>query len=69
MKLVPSSDLYQQWVNPPIDVYLSIYLFNLKNGKDFEKGAKPIFEEVGPFVYKEIVIKDQIVDNQNFTIR
>ena len=48
---------------------MSFYLFDLKNGQDFEtKGAKPVFEQIGPFVYKEIVTKENIVDNKNFTI-
>ena len=48
---------------------MNMYLFNLKNGADFEKnGAKPIFEEIGPFVYKEVITKEDIVDNLNYTI-
>ena len=31
-------------------------------------GSKPIFEEIGPFVFQEIVTKEQIVDNMNYTI-
>ena len=59
VKLDPSTDVYKQWLDPPIDVYMNFYLFNLKNGDDVEKkGAKPVFEEIGPFVFKEIVIKN-----------
>lgn len=68
MKLVPGTVLYNQWLNPPIDVFMSFYLFNIKNGADFIKGAKPVFEEIGPFVYREYIIKDHLVDNLNFTI-
>lgn len=63
-----SSDLYKQWLNPPIEVYLSIYVFNLKNPMEFQNGAKPLFEEIGPFVFREYVIKENIVDNMNYTI-
>jgi scavenger receptor class B protein 1 len=48
---------------------MHIYLYNLKNPLEFEKKqAKPIFEEVGPFIYKESRAKDNIVDNRNYTI-
>ena len=60
--------MFSQWINPPLDVYLNFYLFNLKNGDAFQKGAKPEFEEIGPFVFKEIITKEEIVDNLNYTI-
>ena len=41
----------------------------MRNGLEFEKtGAKPTFEEIGPFVYREVTIKENIVNNQNVTI-
>ena len=69
MVLNVDNDLYNQWLNPPINVYMSFRLFNLKNGDDFVKGAKPMFEEIGPFVYQEFIIKDQIkINDDNSTI-
>jgi scavenger receptor class B protein 1 len=65
---VPGSQLYNQWLDPPIDVYMSFYLFDLKNGDEFSKGGKPKFEEVGPFVFREYILKEDIVDNLNYTI-
>jgi hypothetical protein len=48
---------------------MHVYLYNLKNPEEFEKnGAKPVFEEIGPFIYKETRMKDNIVDNLNYTI-
>lgn len=60
--------MYNSWLNPPIDVYMSFYLFDLKNGDDFINGEKPKFEEVGPFVFHEYITKEDIVDNLNYTI-
>ncbi|CAF0927586.1 unnamed protein product [Brachionus calyciflorus] len=68
IRLEPSTDLYKQWLSPSIDVYLSIYIFNLKNPSEFQNGSKPLFEEIGPFVFKEIVVKEDLVDNLNYTI-
>jgi hypothetical protein len=48
---------------------MKIYLYNLKNPDEFEKhGAKPVFQEIGPFVYKETRLKDNIKDNMNYTL-
>jgi hypothetical protein len=44
MKLDPSTLIYQEWLNPPIDIYMSFYVFNLKNHQAFMKGEKPEFE-------------------------
>ena len=68
MKLVPGTDLYNQWLSPPLDIYMSFYLYDLTNGPDFLEGKKPIFQEIGPFVYREFIMKENIVDNRNFTI-
>jgi hypothetical protein len=65
---MPSTDLYKQWLDPPINVYLNFHIFNLKNPLDFQQGAHPIVEEIGPFVYREYIKKDDIVDNLNYTL-
>lgn len=67
--LKKDGELYKQWVDPPIEVYISFYLYNLKNPVEFEKeGAKPVLEEIGPFVFQEFVFKDNLVDNNNGTL-
>lgn len=47
---------------------MSFYFFNLKNPADFAQGAKPLVEQVGPFVYREHILKDEVIDNQNNSI-
>ena len=48
---------------------MNFYVFNLINGQDVvENGVTPQFEQVGPFVYKEKRLKQDIVDNMNYTI-
>ena len=50
-------------------VYLEFYLFHLVNHKEFESGGvKPVFQEIGPFVYQESRTKESIVNNSNGTI-
>jgi hypothetical protein len=65
---VPSTDFYKQWLDPPVEAYLSFNLFTLKNPGEFARGEKPNIEEVGPFVYREYISKENVVDNQNFTL-
>jgi hypothetical protein len=60
--------LYKTWLNPPLEIFLNFNLLNLKNPLDFQFGAKPVFEEIGPFVYREYITKEQVMDNQNFSI-
>jgi len=44
-------------------------LFNLLNGNELEaNGAKPEFQEIGPFVYKEVRFKEELVSNLNGTL-
>lgn len=47
---------------------MEFYLYDLKNPEDFINGARPVFEEVGPFIYKEYRIKEDMVDNLNYTM-
>lgn len=68
MKLVPGTDLYNQWLKAPLDIYMNFYLYDLVNGPEFLQGKKPIFKEIGPFVYQEFMVKENIVNNNNYTI-
>ena len=40
------------WTKLPIPLDFKIYLFNVTNPLDVQKGAKPIVNEVGPFFYE-----------------
>lgn len=63
MKLVPGNFIYDVWLNLPIDLRMNFYLFNLVNPNEFLLGSKPVFEEVGPFVYDEKRIKENVTFN------
>ena len=66
---MPSTVLYENWLKIPIDIYMTFYVFNLTNPEEFEKnGTKPVFVELGPFVYKEIRTRENITHNPNETI-
>ena len=52
-----NTDAYEAWKAPP-PLYLEFYVFNVTNPEEFLAGAaekrfvKPIFDELGPYVYR-----------------
>lgn len=52
MQLKEGNLLMEKWKDIPVPLYASYYLFEIKNGREFVKGAKPIMQEHGPYVYK-----------------
>ncbi len=58
MALTPGGDRTESWLHPPVQPYLHGYAFHVKNPEAILRGAKPILEERGPYVYKAVTIKD-----------
>lgn len=53
LALVPQSQTYPMWKEPPVPIYQKFYFFNVTNAQDIEQfGHKPKLEEVGPFTYR-----------------
>ncbi|VDK35120.1 unnamed protein product [Taenia asiatica] len=52
--ITPTSSVYSNWVSPDAPIYFSIYLFNITNHEDIERGAKPRIEQIGPYVYMQV---------------
>ena len=65
MALTAGSDRYESWLRPPVQPHLEAYAFNVTNPEAVKAGKKPILEEVGPFVYKSVTVKDSD-DNVNW---
>lgn len=65
MALKPDSDRFNSWLKPPVQPHLTGYAFHVTNPDDVVAGKKPILEEVGPFVYKAVTVKDSR-DNLKF---
>ncbi|XP_045474606.1 protein croquemort-like [Harmonia axyridis] len=60
---------FKQWKDPVADMRIDFYYFNWTNPQDLmNTSIKPRFEELGPFVFKEIVHKWNITFNDNDTI-
>lgn len=58
MALKPGSDRYKTWLVPPVQPHLTGYAFHVTNPDEVVMGKKPILQEVGPFVYSSVTVKD-----------
>lgn len=54
--LEPGTELYDNWFDPPIDMYLELYLWNWTNaGENYRaENYKPHLEQLGPYTFLEI---------------
>ena len=49
------------WLQPPNEIYIKYYFFHVNNPDDIKSGGKPNLTEVGPYIYKETRIKQNVV--------
>ncbi|XP_068155739.1 lysosome membrane protein 2 [Drosophila tropicalis] len=66
MSLRSGSLLYYLWLSPPLDVYINVFMFNYTNVDAFAAGeaTKLKIEEVGPYVYKEVLSNHNVTLNE-----
>ncbi|KAF5300480.1 hypothetical protein FQA39_LY02279 [Lamprigera yunnana] len=65
----PNSTVYSFWKEPPFAAFIKIYMFNVTNPKEFIDGREKLkVNEVGPYVYKEILYNVNSTFNDNGTI-
>lgn len=70
-KLILSEDgeIFSFWEKPPVDLYIKIYLFNITNAEEYMAGTEKMnIEEIGPYVYKELMTHDDVIFNDNNTL-
>ena len=60
MALHPGSDRLQSWLHPPVQPHLHGYGFHVTNPEEVMMGLTPVLQEVGPFTYKAVTVKDSI---------
>lgn len=70
IRMRPGLPPLEWWRNPPINLYVSVTLFNFTNSKEFLSGedTKLKLEEVGPIIYAETVTQKDIVWHENSTM-
>ncbi|XP_065358409.1 scavenger receptor class B member 1 isoform X1 [Calliphora vicina] len=70
-KLIMAEDgeIFNLWAQPPVDLYIKVYLFNITNAEAFMAGREKMnVEQVGPYVYKELMTHENITFNDNNTV-
>jgi len=65
MPLSPASSSLASWLVPPVDAQMTVYVFNLTNPDQVLQGGKPVLQEVGPFVYEAVTVKDSLNPQTN----
>ncbi|CAH0553092.1 unnamed protein product [Brassicogethes aeneus] len=70
LTLKQGSIFFNLWSNPPYDVLIKVYIFNITNSNEFLAGTDPKlnFTEVGPYYYKEILTNENATFNEDGTI-
>lgn len=44
---------YSRWMQPPVQLYIRFYLFNVTNSQDvIDHHAKPTLQELGPYTFR-----------------
>ncbi|CAG9860184.1 unnamed protein product [Phyllotreta striolata] len=62
LEMKPGTMFFKLWENPPYDVKMRLYIFNVTNPEEFLRGEEKLnVTEVGPYCYKELL------SNQNST--
>ncbi|XP_025830984.1 scavenger receptor class B member 1 isoform X2 [Agrilus planipennis] len=62
-------EIFEMWRKPPVDLYLRVFLFNVTNREAFLRGEEKLkVQEVGPYVYKELMTHENITFNDNGTV-
>lgn len=60
LPLINGSESYSKWSSPSVPIYLKFHFFNVSNPDEILEGKKAKLNEIGPFVYQEIVSRDVI---------
>lgn len=69
MTLTEGSAFYHLWQKPPINFYIKVYVFNVTNSKEFLSGREKLrVQEVGPYIYSEILENTNVTFNPNNTV-
>ncbi|KAM6052571.1 scavenger receptor class B member 1 isoform 2-T2 [Chlamydotis macqueenii] len=68
VRIDPSSISFSMWKDIPVPFYMSVHFFEVLNPKEVLKGAKPVLNQRGPYVYREFRYKTNITFHDNDTV-
>ncbi|KAM9306779.1 lysosome membrane protein 2c isoform 1-T1 [Pholidichthys leucotaenia] len=61
------TDAFEAWENPPADIYMQFYFFNLTNPSEVLEGDRPVVVQIGPYTYREYRPMEQVDFKDNGT--
>lgn len=62
------SEMYTNYKYPPVTPYMKVYFFNVTNPLEYLNGDKPVLKEVGPYVYKQHWVRENVSLHSNGTM-
>ncbi|EEB19358.1 scavenger receptor class B member, putative [Pediculus humanus corporis] len=68
--MLPGLPPYDWWKDPPDEVLLKVYVFNVTNSNEYSEGRDDYLrvEEIGPFVFREKLKHTNVTFNNNDTM-
>lgn len=51
VQLVKGTEQYDRWVEVPQPLEFKVYIFNVTNQDEIQRGMPPKVHEIGPYVY------------------
>ncbi|XP_051870323.1 lysosome membrane protein 2-like [Pristis pectinata] len=67
-KLKMNSEVYKNWKDPPVPIYMQVFFFHIENPEEILKGNQAIVREVGPYTYMELRHRSNVLLFDNATI-
>ena len=52
LELKEGGEVFEKWRKPPVEPATKVFFFNLTNPTEFMQGQKPVFKQIGPYVYR-----------------
>ncbi|KAL1502115.1 hypothetical protein ABEB36_007307 [Hypothenemus hampei] len=70
LKFGPGGEIFSLWEKPPVDLFLKVYLWNVTNSEEYMSGkdTKLKFQEVGPYVFRELLAHENVTFHDNGTL-
>nr|AFK11285.1 mLGP85/LIMP II [Callorhinchus milii] len=68
LKFSKADEVYQNWKEPPIPVYIQFFFFHIENRLEVLQGERPYVRQIGPYTYKELRPRVNISLFENATI-
>nr|AGF87120.1 sensory neuron membrane protein 2 [Agrotis ipsilon] len=69
VQLENNSMMFDKWLKLPMPLDFKVYIFNVTNVDEVNRGQKPMLQEIGPYVYKEYRERTILGYGENDTIK